>query len=80
MCTRLDTRNGVHHSLAADETLREVFALEHGCDSLAEVASEHRGQPARLGRPDFDFLNRWCERRREILERREERRLRRQEA
>ena len=77
MCTKLDTRNGVHHSLAADETLREIFAQEHGCGTFAEIADGGREHPTRLGRPDVDFLNRWCERRREILRRRQERKLRR---
>jgi hypothetical protein len=77
MCTKLDTRNGVHHSLADDETAREVFALERGCSSLDEVASAECEQSVHLGMPDFDFLHRFGERRRELLGRRQERRLNR---
>jgi hypothetical protein len=78
MCTRLDTRNGVHYSLADDETARKEFALEHGCGSLAEIASGEHKQLARHGLPDSEFLSYWREeRRREILERRQERKLRR---
>ena len=75
MCTKLDTRKGVHHSLADDEGARREFALEHGGTSLADVASKEHEQPARLGRPDLNFLGQWCERRSEILSRKEARKL-----